>query len=219
MCFFSATLLAQETGPTDPGTEYAPCLGGQVGARFYESPQLVSPDGTWRAYARVEAQPDSNFGCSDTSTLLVEGPGEVSFRTAHTIKPQPDSHGNGLNPISWSLKRHLLAIRVFYWQDDSDAGGHSMLVYDADRRRAIEPDLANLFARKYNRKECAFYILDVSGFDSHNRVLFSADDVIEPGDDEPIPETRCLGSRSLWALDIDHDQLELVKHLGAEDSH
>jgi hypothetical protein len=93
----------------------------------------------------------------------------------------------------------------------SDAGDTGVLVYDADRKRMIEPDLATLFARKYAKKQCAFGIKNVLGFDPRNRVLFSAADWIEEGDDEPVPATRCLGSPGVWALDIDSNQLEFVK--------
>jgi hypothetical protein len=215
VCFFCATLLAQETGPTGPDTEYAPCLEGQSGLRLYESPQLTSPDGKWRAYASVEARPDSNFGCFDSSALLVEGPGDLSFQTVHTLKPDPQMVGNGMKPIAWSPQGHMLAVRLFYWQHGSDFAVRSVLIYDADRKRASEPDLAKLFARKYKKKECAFDIQDVLGFDSHNRALFSADDVIEPGDDQPIGETRCLGGPSVWALDIGKNELEFIKHVDA----
>lgn len=208
----SAGSFGQDTGPTGPDSEYAPCLEGQTGIRVYESAHLASPDGLWRAYASVEAAPEPRFGCADTSTLLVEGPRETTFQAVHTIKPDPQMIGNGMKPISWSPQRHVLAVRVSYWQDGSDAGGLSLLVYDADRKRAIEPDLAKLFARKYAKKECAFGLNDVLGFDSRNRVLFSTNDVIEPGDVEPDAETRCLGSPGVWALDIDHDQLQFVKH-------
>jgi hypothetical protein len=219
VCLFSATLLAQETGLTSPpDAEYAPCLEGQSGIRVYKTSQLTSPDGLWRAYASVEATPDPRFGCSDISTLLVEGPGEATFQPVHTIKPEPQRVGNGMKPISWSPQRHLLAVRVLYWQDGSDAAGFSPLIYDADRKRIIEPDLVKLFARKYNKKECAFNFDKVLGFDSRNRVLFSADDVIDPGDEEPVPETRCLGDSTEWALDIDSNQLELVKHLAPDNN-
>jgi hypothetical protein len=218
LCLISATLLAQDIGPTGPGTEYAPCLDGQAGTRVYEGSQLVSPDGRWRAYASVEARPDSTFGCSNTSTLLVEGPGERTFQIVHTRRPEPYLQGNGISPISWSPRGHLLAVKLFHFQFMSDAAAFGVLVYDADRKRAIEPDLAKLFAQKYNKEECAFDIRDVLGFDSQNRVLFSANDVIDPGDDEPVPQTRCVGGPSEWALDIESNQLELVKHLGAEDS-
>jgi hypothetical protein len=218
VCLFSATLFAQQAGPTGPDTEYAPCLEGQPGIRVYETPQLTSPDGQWRAYASVQARPDSAFGCSDTSTLLIEGPGDVGFRTVHTIKPDPQMVGNAMTPVSWSPQRHLLAVRAFYWQDGSDFADPSVLIYDADRKRTIEPDLATLFARKYNKKECAFEIRDVLGFDSQNRALFSADDVIEIGDDEPVAETRCLGGPGVWALDVEKNQLDFVKHLEPENS-
>jgi hypothetical protein len=210
LCSLSTILFAQETGPTGPDTEYAACLEGQAGTRVYESPQLVSSDGRWRAYASVEATPDK-FGCSNTATLRVEGPSEETFQTVHTIKPEFYLQGNGIKPISWSTQRHLLAVELLYWQYASDPGGFSLLIYDADRKRTIEPDLAKLFARKYGKKECAFEIRKVLGFDSRNRVLFRVDDTIEPGDDEPIPETRCLGGPGVWALDIENSQLEFVK--------
>jgi hypothetical protein len=218
MCLFSATSFGQNTSPTRPDTEYAPCLEGQTGVRVYESPQVTSPDGQWRTYASVEAKQGGMLGCSDTSTLLIKGPGDVRFQTVHTIKPDPQMVGNGMKPISWSLQRHLLAVRVLYWQDGSDAGNVSPLIYDADHKRVIEPDLAKLFAQKYNKKECAFSFGKVLGFDSRNRVLFSADDVIDPGDEEPLPETRCLGDYTEWALDIDSNQLELVKHLAPDNN-
>jgi hypothetical protein len=156
--------------------------------------------------------------CSNISSLQLQRAGEESFEMVHTIRPAPYLQGNGLKLIAWSPQRHLLAVKTSFWNYLGDAGGNSLLVYDADRKRAMEPDIAKLFARKYAKKDCAFDIRDVLGFDSHNRVLFRADDVIEPGDDEPIAETRCLGSHGVWALDIDHGQLEFVKHLEPEDT-
>jgi hypothetical protein len=218
VCFFSAGLFAQETGPTGPDTEYAPCLEGQTGIRVYESPQLASPDGQWRAYASVEARPDPKFGCSDTSTLLVQGPGQASFQTAHIIKPDPQMVGNGMKPVSWSPQRHLLAVQVLYWQEGSDAGGNSVLVYDADRSRTIKPDFVELFARKTGKKECAFEIGRVLGFDSQNRVLFEASDDMIATENGSDPTNVCLGSPGLWALEIEKNQLEFVKHLEPENS-
>jgi hypothetical protein len=208
----SATSFGQNTGPTGPDTEYAPCLEGQAGSRFYQSPPLATPDGQWHAYASVEAF-GSDFACATTSTLLVQGPEERDYFPVYVEKPTSDSPGNGMKPISWSRQRHLLAVQVLYWQYGSDAGSPPLLIYDADRKLTIKPDLATLFARKYNKKECAFDIRDVLGFDSQNHLLFTADDVIDPGDEEPLPETRCLGDHTEWALDIDKDQLELVKRL------
>jgi hypothetical protein len=187
-------------------------LEGQSGSQVYKTPQLTSPDGLWRAYASVEAKPDPTLQCSDTSTLLIAGPGEASFQPVHTIKPDRQMIGNGMKPISWSTQRHLLAVRVLYWQCAADAGGFSPLIYDGDRKRVIEPDFAKLFSQKYSKKECAVNFGNILGFDAQSRVLFSADDVIDPGDEEPVPETRCLGDYTLWALDIDSNQLEPVKH-------
>jgi hypothetical protein len=216
LCFLSATSFGQNTGPTGPDTEYAPCLEGQAGTRVYESPQLTSSDGLWRAYASVEAKPDPRLNCSDTSTLLIKGSGEASFQLVHTIKPDPQMVGNGMKPISWSTQRHLLAVQVLYWQYGSDAGGVSLLIYDADRKRIIEPDLAKLFARRYKREECAYEMGEVLGFDSHNRVPFEAGDDMIATENGTDPKSTCLGGPIEWALDIYTNQLELLRHLGSD---
>ncbi len=216
ICIFSGIVVAQNLGTTGPDTGYAPCLEGQVGTRYYESELLVSADGKWRAYARVEARREGEIGCSNFSTLQVQGPDETSFHIVHTIKPEPGCVGNGLKLISWSQQRHLLAVQPLYWQIGSDAGGFSLLVYDADRKRTMEPELQKLFASKYRKKECAVQLSEVLGFDSQNRVLFTIDDVIDPGDDEPVPQTRCVGGPSVWALDINTNQLDLVKRIPRE---
>ncbi len=212
-CLFGMASFGQETAPIHPNTEYAPCLDGQVGVKHYESSVLVSPDGQWRAYASVEADPGGKLGCSNTSTLQVQSPNDRTFQTVHTIKPEPQFEQNGMKPISWSPRGHRLAAEVSAWSNGgTDFFPRWLLVYDADRNRTIEPDLGKLFAQRYTKKECAFDIEDVLGFDSRNRVLFSADDVVDPGDDEPVPQTRCLGAPSVWALDVDNNQLELVKY-------
>jgi hypothetical protein len=213
LLILSATSFGQNTGPTGPDSEYAPCLEGQTGIRVYESPQIASPDGLWRAYASVEATPDPRFSCFNTSTLLVNGPAELTFQTVHTIKPDPQMVGNGMKPICWSPQRHLLAVQVLYWQYGSDAGGFSLLIYDADHKRIVEPDLAKLLARRYKREECAYEIGEVLGFDSQNRVLFEAGDDMIATENGTDPMSTCLGGPTEWALDIDKDQLELVKRL------
>jgi hypothetical protein len=212
VCVLSSVCFGQVTGPTGPDTAYAPCLEGQVGVRSYQSPVLVSPDGLWRAYANVEGRSGGDVGCSNISTLQIQNPTNSAFEVVHTVKPEPYLQGNGLKLVSWSLQRHLLVIEVSVWQYASDAGGNSMLVYDADRKRTIEPDLARLFAQRCGKKECTFVIGDVLGFDSRNRVLFSADDRIDPGDGEPVPETRCIGRPSVWALDVDSSNIDLVQY-------
>jgi hypothetical protein len=140
------------------------------------------------------------------------------------LSDRPHNKTRASNAGQWN-KVHLLVTPTPSIGDTNsllarwlNAGGFSLLVYDADRKRVIEPDLAKLFAQKYGKKECAFDIQDVRGFDSRNRVLFSADDVIDPGDEEPVPETRCVGGPTEWALDIDSNQLELVKHLAPSES-
>ena len=212
LCVFAASAFAQDTGPTAPDPAYAPCLEGQTGTRVYESSVLTSPDGLWRARATVDVQPGGPLGCSNTSTLLVQGPDE-DYRPAYVQKPTSDVLGNGLKLIAWSSQKHLLAVEISWWQYASDFDGVAPLVYDADRKRAVQPDLAKLFALKFHKKECAFNTGEVLGFDSQNRLLFEADDWYgyAPDGDEPDPQTRCLGGPGVWAFDLDKNQVEFVK--------
>jgi hypothetical protein len=152
VCVLSSVCFGQVTGPIGPDTAYAPCLEGQVGVRSYQSPVLVSPDGLWRAYANVEARPGGDVGCSNLSTLELQSSMNGAFEVVHTVKPELYLEGNGLKLVSWSPQRHLLAVEVSLWQYASDTGGNSVLVYDADRKRTIEPDLAKLFAQKIRQK-------------------------------------------------------------------
>jgi len=221
LCFLSAASFSQEVmNPTGPDASYAPCLEGQKGSRFYESPILTSPDGLWRARASVEAEADGKRGwCSNTSTLLVQGPDHSDYRPVYVEKPTSDLLGNSLKLIAWSSQGHLLAIANLQFQYGSDVGGFSPLIYDADQNRVIEPELEKLFAAKFHKKNCAVSFGEVLGFDSRSRLLFEAGDwygyAPEEGE-QPDPQTRCLGSPGVWALDLRANSLELVRSL--EDS-
>jgi hypothetical protein len=82
-----------------------------------------------------------------------------------------------------------------------DPASHSVHhVHDADGKRAWEPELGALFDKRFGKK-CAFVVGPVIGFDSRDRILFEAGDYYEEGDNDPVPETRCLGHRGVWALD------------------
>jgi len=193
-----AAVLAQA-----PDTSYFPCVEQQRGMSQIEGPALVSPDGHWRAYVRAEAENRSAPGvdCFNTTWLLAKASGDAAFQSVYVKKPEPYLQGNGLKLIAWSHKGHVLAAELRRWQYGSDVGGLSPLLYDADKKRAWEPELDALFDKRFGKK-CAFVIGRVIGFDSRDRVLFEAGDYFEEGDEEPVPETRCLGQRGLWALDI-----------------
>lgn len=193
-----SALLAQK-----PDTSYFPCVEQQRGTGYIEGPALVSPDGQWRAYVRAEAEnrsaPDPP-DCFNTTRLLAKPSNDAAFQSVYVKKPEPYLQGNGLKLVAWSHQGHVLASELWWWQYGSDVGGISLLLYDADKKRAWEPELDALFDKQFGKK-CAYVIGRVIGFDSHDRVLFEAGDYYEEGDDEPVPETRCLGRRSIWALD------------------
>lgn len=177
-----------------PDTSYFPCVEQQRGMRHIEGPALVSPDGHWRAYVRVEAENRSAPGvdCFNTTWLLAKASGDATFQSVYVKRPEPYLQGNGLQLVAWSHKGHVLTAALRWWQYGSDVGGISLVLYDADKKRAWEPDLDALFDKRFGKK-CAFAIGRVIGFDSRDRVLFEAGDYYEEGDDEPVPETRCLG--------------------------
>jgi len=120
--------------------------------------------------------------------------------TSYVKRPEPHLQSNGLKLIAWSHKGHVLAAELTWWQYASDFDGVSLFPYDADGKRAWEPELGALFDKRFGKK-CAFVVGQVIGFDSRGRILFEAGDYYEEGDDDPVPETRCLGHRGVWALD------------------
>ena len=187
----------------NPSTSYFDCADQQRGLRHIEGPTLASPDGEWRAYVRAEAEMRMHGdaqGCFNTTSLFVKASGDAKFQSVYVKEPEPDLQGNGLKLIAWSHKGHVLAAELTWWQYASDFGGISLLLYDADKQRAWEPELGALFDKRFGKK-CAFTVGPVIGFDSRDRVLFEAGDYYEEGDDEPVPATRCLGHRRVWALD------------------
>ena len=186
-----------------PSTSHFACAEQQRGLRHIEGPVLSSPDGRWRAYVRAEAEMRTTgdaLGCFNTTSLFVKTSGDSAFQSVYVKKPEPYLQGNGLKLIAWSRQGHVLAAELQWWQYASDVGGMSLLLYDADKKRAWEPELGALFDKQFGKK-CAYVIGRVIGFDSHDRVLFEAGDYYEEADDAPVPETRCLGHRSIWALD------------------
>lgn len=191
-------------------TAYFPCTEQQRGPRSIDGPVLASPDGAWQAHARVQADtynPHFPHGdCFNTTSLLLKDPGDSSFQPVYVKKPEPYLQGNGLKLVAWSHQGHVLAAELFCFQYASDAGGFSLLLHDAEKKRTWELDLRAMFSRRFG-KECEFTFARVLGFDERDRVLFEADDYYEIGDDTPDPATRCLGHRGVWALDITGGEL------------
>jgi hypothetical protein len=177
-----------------------------------DGPVLRSPSGDFAAYVHAEAIVKAPVwtDCFNTTSLFVKIPGDPNYQAVYVKKPESSLQGNGLKLIAWSHKGHTLVAELTLWQYDSDFGGLSIVLYDADRKRAWEPDLAALFSKRFG-KECAFAIPKVIGFDDQDRVLFEAGDYYEEGDDEPIPDTRCLGHPGIWALDAAAGDLSEVR--------
>jgi len=179
-----------------------------------DGPVLRSTGGDFAAYVHAEASIKSPIGtdCFNTTSLFVKPHGESKYQVVYVKTPEPSLQGNGLKLIAWSHQDHTLAAELTWWQYASDFGGLSIVLYDADRKRACEPDLDALFSKRFG-KECAFRIARLIGFDEHDRVLFEAGDYYEEGDDEPVPATRCLGHAGVWALDANAGELSEVRRV------
>lgn len=189
VALFWAIVLAALGQVTDTSS-FLDCKEGQRGTRSAESAPLATKDRKFIAVARAEV----TAACKNTSTLLVNG------RIVFTERPTEELSGNGIMPVQWSRRGHLLAADLRWWQFGSDVGGLSLLLYDADRDRAWLPDIAGLFNRRFGKK-CEVNLLAVLGFDARDRPLIEVDDYIEVAEDAPDPPTRCVGHRGTWAVD------------------
>ncbi len=112
---------------------------GGSGLRYYRSPSLVSPDGKYAAYARIQMQAESDlFRSRVTSVLFLENlqTGELRIIRAespianHLLEAEPDEESAGiisvLIPVSWSANGDRLLSRqvegFFSTSDVSDYG-------------------------------------------------------------------------------------------------
>jgi len=97
-----------------------------VGSHTSRSSVLVSPDGSFRAYAESDAVASGLANrpeCSNTSRLFVAGRDSRKFQTVLSVEPSPKSLGNGIDLVDWSPKGHRLLLAQGTWQYGSDVGG------------------------------------------------------------------------------------------------
>jgi hypothetical protein len=113
------------------------CTSQKLGIRYYRSPSLLSPDGQYAAYSRIQMHPEAELYYSKvTSVMFVENLKTGDLRTIKgsspfadnplSTVPQEDIPGtiSILMPISWSpLSDRLLARQfegIFSTSDASD---------------------------------------------------------------------------------------------------
>ena len=167
---------------------------------------LVSSSSGYRAYVTVTAEMRRLEGwptCVNTASLFVASPGAGSFSMVFQKEPTPERSGNGLRLVDWwGPDGRTLAAVSLWWQEDSDVGGHGILIYRAETKRVVEPDLDALFSRSL-RRECSLRLDDIPGFTESGELVVKVGnwkDSYDPESDKP-----CLSSEeehALWAIDV-----------------
>jgi len=131
---------------------------GKAGIRYYRSPSLVSPDGQYAAYSRIEMQvhPDL-WRCRVTSVMFLENLRTGDLRTITASSPLADhplnknEHKNIpgkiaiLIPVSWSpTGDHLLGREFEGVFSTSDASDYAV-VWDRqlNRTTTVAPNTTN----------------------------------------------------------------------------
>jgi len=96
-------------------------------------------------------------------------------------EPTPESSGNGLRLVDWwGPDGRTLAAVSLWWQEDSDVGGHGILIYRAETKRVVEPDLDALFSRSL-RRECSLRLDDIPGFTESGELVVKVTSTGGPG--------------------------------------
>lgn len=167
---------------------------GGSGVRYYRSPSLVSPDGQYAAYSRIQmqVQPDL-FQSRVSSVMFLENLKTGDLRTVSASSPLADnpfiSNEDGdmpgaiaiMIPVSWSAKGDRILARQFEGMFSTSDASDYAVVWDRQLNRVstIAP----------NRSEYSIAVLLGWSKTDPDRVLFKAGELGE----EQWP---------LWAVDM-----------------
>lgn len=199
---------ATAAAPDRPNTCFVSCETQPTRSRAVRSSQFVSPATGYRAYVEVTAiAPDPKEieiqdapRCSNTSKLYISTPKSKDHSLAFQQDPTSQQLGNGLKISDWSADGRTLALELCLWQYDGDGGGKTVLVYMADRGRAIRPNLHRIVSRHFG-KDCAVRLDEIRGFTPSNQIVIKIGDYTDPSEYGPQRNAACLGKDGgLWAL-------------------
>ena len=182
---------------------YDTASGKLVGSRTSRTSVLVSPDGTFRAYAQSDAVASGAANrpeCSNTSRLFVAGRDRRKFQTVLTIESSPESRGNGIDLVDWSRKGHRLLLAQGSWQYGSDVGETRVRTYDADSDRLSSESLLDEVFSRYAGKVCAA-IFQPLGFSDSGSAVVKAEPYFDYGEDRAA-EDSCVQKQGVWLVDF-----------------
>jgi len=114
-----------------------------IGSRFYRSPSLVSPDGQYAAYSRIQMQAEPElFGSRVTSVMFLENLQTGDLRTITASSPLADNPFGSSNetsvpgtisiliPVSWSESGDRILARQFEGMLNSSDASDYAVVWD-----------------------------------------------------------------------------------------
>lgn len=182
---------------------YDVATGKLVGSRTSRTSVLVSPDGSFRAYAESDAVASGLANrpeCSNTSRLFVAGRDGRKFQTVLTIESSPESLGNGIDLVDWSPKGQRLLLAQGSWQYGSDVGETRVRIYDADSDTLSSESLVDEAFRRYVGKTCAA-TFQPSGFSRNGSAVVRAEPYFDYGEDKAA-EDSCVQKQSFWLVDF-----------------
>ncbi len=119
------------------------------GMRYYRTPSLVSPDGRYAAYSRIQMQVQPQFfRCRITSAMFVENQQTGDQQTITASSPLANSQSSGsqgidtagsiaiLIPVSWSQSGDRLLAREFEALLCTSEASDYAVVWDRHQNRA-----------------------------------------------------------------------------------
>jgi len=186
---------------------------GKPGVRYYRSPSLVSPDGMYAAYSRIQMDGEPELYKSRvTSVMFLENLHTGDLHTVTAVSPLSDNPLTGnedadlpgaisiLIPISWSKSGDRLLARQFEAMFSTSDASDFALIWDRKQNRTttLAPKtLEDSLPLRYRLEYSAAVLLGWSQTQP-DRVLFRAG---EMGDENPPVWAVELNNQTTLALE------------------
>ncbi len=162
------------------------------------TPVLVSPNGRYRAYARMDSNFDATASppCRTKAQLFVssrKSPFEIAFGETTS---KSDDAAVSLGPVAWSPDSRWLAVERAAGYFASDFGGIDFILYDSATQKVSTPDVLGIIAKKIG-KRCLLGYHSFKGFNARNELILRVAD----WQDDNGRETHCIEGTAEWLFD------------------
>lgn len=170
-----------------------------VGSMLVRRPVLISPDGSYQAYAENEAVAyrRAEAECVNTAKLFVKGPGDKEFRLAYLQEPHLYELISQIDLIDWSPDSHYLLAELSIGQWGSDSGGFSPLLYNAWDGVFSPQDFVSTALSIHFGHDCYYGVQSLGFAPDGGVVLRIRPEVSEEGIMDPA---SCVKKEGLWVL-------------------